>query len=228
VASTVRLGAGVIARSPHVTIVAVGSFGEAVANAMQSFYRGTQALSDLGKRWMPSTDEFVIAAMCSEDHDLCDRIDQQARLGGSGWLPVFIDHPLLQVGPLILPDRPGCYCCFLRRRAQHESRARRNSGPREGRARSAGGTEGFFHHHASIAAAMAWELMTHGKDDGGIAGPGPGPAGLVLAWNVRNGSGHSDRLVGCHGCPRCREPSGGREVLRDGVSAAGHCASRAG
>jgi bacteriocin biosynthesis cyclodehydratase domain-containing protein len=196
----------------RVTVLAVDDFGWKVAERIRMFSSEVSVSSISGKNWRPSCEGLVIAAMCYEDEELCDIIDSSARGGGAAWLPIFMDHPFLQVGPLIFPDRPGCYRCFRRRRAQHETHTDLMEKMRKERiSRSASIPGGYFQHHASIAAGLAWELTHTEKPQGS---PDLGGAGTVLAWNVSTGHGRSERLIGCHRCQRCRpEIADGGEVV---------------
>ncbi|HXL89356.1 MAG TPA: TOMM precursor leader peptide-binding protein [Streptosporangiaceae bacterium] len=179
----------------EVAVHPVGSFGREVAGRIQSFASGTTILPSREQCLRPRPGSLIIVAMYHEDEALCDAVDEAAYETRTPWLPVFMDHPFLQAGPLIGPGRPGCYRCFRARRAQHERHAKLLNELRNERGKKC--PEAFFPHHAAIAAGLAWKLAEE-----------PDPMSTVLAWHVGSGLGYTARVIACHRCSRCHRPGG--------------------
>lgn len=124
--------------------------------------------------------------------------DEEAFRTGDPWLPVVLDHPVLEIGPAVVPGTGPCCGCYRRRIAQHDpSRAVRAAVDRHYDADPLAGPAGHLPSTALFAAAAVADvvdrLRTAPEDE----------AGRVRQINVPTQQLWSGRAVGVHGCPRC-------------------------
>ncbi|MFE3555513.1 TOMM precursor leader peptide-binding protein [Streptomyces sp. NPDC059193] len=189
-----------------VHVLAVGAFGEAVADRLRRERDDLEISTDragsleLSSSW-PEADLRVLASW-RETPRLAEVLDARSADWGTPWFPVLAEHPRLRVGPLVVPGAGACYRCFRKRRAQHERdaghvetlHARYDASP-------GSGPGGFLPHHVDMAAGMALDVLRRFD-----AGEGERFAGTVRHWHLLEQHLSGGRVVAVHACARCRRP----------------------
>jgi bacteriocin biosynthesis cyclodehydratase domain-containing protein len=185
-------------------VAAVGPFGERTAEHLTKAVPGARlvAASDIVNAFAVARDAVVIALWRPEP-GLCELADEVAHRYATPWLPVTMDHPVIRVGPLVLPGCGPCFRCYQRRRQQHDTQPAASAALIAAYAANAAeGPAGYLPHHARIAAGMVSEMLR------GIAGGGerrvhghvPGSVTTIRLF----GRGITTNLVvQCHDCLRC-------------------------
>lgn len=122
---------------------------------------------------------------------LCDTADEFAYAQGKPWLPAVLEHPVLRIGPLVLPPSGPCFGCYRARRRQHDT-ARAASAVLESGydADPALAPAGYLPHHARLAAAVISRFLAGSE------------TGQVYAYNVLSSRGSAHRVISCHDCDR--------------------------
>jgi bacteriocin biosynthesis cyclodehydratase domain-containing protein len=124
--------------------------------------------------------------------------DEEAFRTGRPWLPVTLDHPVLEIGPVVVPGTGPCHGCYRGRLAQHDpGRAFRRLVDDYYDDNPSAGPDGYLPSTALFAAAVVADvvdrLRTAPADE----------AGRVRQFDVPSQQLWSGRVVGVHGCPRC-------------------------
>ncbi|WP_052757849.1 TOMM precursor leader peptide-binding protein [Streptomyces yangpuensis] len=187
-----------------VHVLAVGGFGEAVADRLCRERADLEVSTDqagsleLSASW-PDAGLRVLASW-REVPRLAEVLDARSADWGTPWFPVLAEHPRLRVGPLVVPGTGACYRCFRKRRAQHERDAAHVATLHAHYETSPGaGPGGFLPHHVDMAAGMALDVLR--RFDTGDA---EGFAGTVRHWHLLEQHLSGGRVVALHGCTRCR------------------------
>ncbi|MBT2454180.1 TOMM precursor leader peptide-binding protein [Streptomyces sp. ISL-86] len=187
-----------------VHVLAVGDFGTAVADRLFLERRDIAVTSDVKSSlefssvWPEA--QVRILASWRETPRLAELLDARSADWGTTWFPVVAEHPRLRIGPVVVPGEGACYRCFRQRRSQHERdsshtatlHAHYDASP-------AAGTAGFLPHHVDMAAGMALDVLRRVE-----AGETEHLAGNVRHWHVLEQHVTGARVVGVHGCDRCR------------------------
>ncbi|MFG2179974.1 TOMM precursor leader peptide-binding protein [Streptomyces abikoensis] len=191
-----------------VHVLALGDFGVAVAEQLLREHDGVEVTSDRDSHqqfsagW-PQADVRVLVSWREAPH-LAEILDARSAAWRTPWFPIVAEHPRLRIGPLVVPGAGACYRCFRKRRAQHErDNAITAALHAHYDAEPAAGPEGFLPQHVSLAAGSALDLLHRLEDDGGRR-----DAGTVRHWHLLEQLITSARVVGVHGCDRCRTNAG--------------------
>ncbi|WP_053690380.1 TOMM precursor leader peptide-binding protein [Streptomyces sp. WM6372] len=187
-----------------VHVLAVGDFGTAVADRLLQERPEIAVTSDVKNSlefssvWPEA--RVRILASWRETPRLAEMLDARSADWGTPWFPVVAEHPRLRIGPVVVPGEGACYRCFRQRRGQHE---RDNSHTATLHAyydaSPTAGTAGFLPHHVDMAAGMALDVLRRLE-----AGETERLAGNVRHWHVLEQHMTGARVVGVHGCDRCR------------------------
>ncbi|MFI1799335.1 TOMM precursor leader peptide-binding protein [Streptomyces sp. NPDC020379] len=191
-----------------VHVLAVGDFGVAVAERLRREHDGVVVTTDRDGHlrypagW-PRADVRVLVSWREVPH-LADVLDARSADWRTPWFPIVAEHPRLRIGPLVVPGAGACYRCFGKRRKQHERDSAITSALHAHYdATPAAGPEGFLPQHVALAAGSARDLLHRLEDDGGQR-----DAGTVRHWHLLEQLITSARVVGVHGCDRCRTRAG--------------------
>jgi bacteriocin biosynthesis cyclodehydratase domain-containing protein len=193
VASAVRV---MPAAADGVTIVSVGQFGARVSEMLAAGPSGRRQLraSEITAAFA-TRPTAVVLALWRLDARLCERADELSFSTGTRWLPVIMEHPVIRIGPLICPPAGPCFGCYLRRRGQHDSQPGATAALRTAyEGDDDCGPGGYLSHHARMAAAVA-DVMLGRQDAPAVS--------EVTTIRLLRGSVGTNRVIACHGCPRC-------------------------
>ena len=142
-------------------------------------------------------DAYVLAAWRAPGA-AAEALDALAHAWRVPWLPIVAEHPLLRVGPAVVPGRGACRRCFEARRRQHAAAPELTDALADHyRAHPDAGPRGFLPSHATIAAALGREALD------GLAADPDAEAGRYRQFHVVSQRLGAGRAVGLHGCPRC-------------------------
>ncbi|MEU3568945.1 TOMM precursor leader peptide-binding protein [Kitasatospora sp. NPDC036755] len=190
-----------------VHVLALGDFGTAVAERLRRDHDGVVVTSDregpqqFSARW-PRADVRVLASW-REAPAVAEALDARSAAWGTPWLPVVAEHPRLRIGPLVVPGKGACYRCFRRRRSQHERDSALTAALHAHYdAHAEAGPGGFLPQHAVLAAGAALDLLRRLEHDAGDK-----DAGTIRHWHLLEQHLAAARVVGVHGCDRCRRTS---------------------
>lgn len=112
---------------------------------------------------------------------------------------IALEHPRLRLGPLV-GTGGACLTCLRTRRAQHGSdRAQTDVLRRAYDSDPALEPRGYLPHQAGLAAAWIADLVRDLE-----SGDTARHTATVRTINLHTGVMAADRVVGVHGCPRCR------------------------
>lgn len=209
-------------------IIAQGSLGPAVADRIEQLsgarhlVTATRTAPDaLAAACWPVADLRVLVTG-RESRKLVEYVDRSAHEERVSFLSITRDHPRLVLGPLVIPGRTACATCAAGRADQHDS-ARAASQPLRDAYDADMDLEprGFLPSHAGLAAACVMEIADEMQCTGGSAW-----AGMVRQVNLYDGAMRSSKVVGVHGCPRCRvtpplADSSWRSLTQLGLTVAG-------
>jgi bacteriocin biosynthesis cyclodehydratase domain-containing protein len=186
----------------HLHIHTVGSFGEKTGALLRELWQdslGTVCLENhepSAADW-PKADVFVLAAWRPVPH-LCRLFEEISYASRTPFIPITMEPPHLQVGPVVAPGFGACYTCFEKRVLQHSVRrdaetalrhfyeSHRNSGPK-----------GFLVPFAEIAAARLIQILSMLQTDPVSVG------GAVWRFDTMTRRVVRGETVGIHGCIRC-------------------------
>jgi bacteriocin biosynthesis cyclodehydratase domain-containing protein len=184
-----------------VEIISVGPFGHAVAECLNSFRDDVfhKALRDavLKPPEVLASARMRIIAAWRPVPAICARLDQISFGSGCSLIPVVIDGTVLQIGPVIVPLRGGCWACWVKRSNQHTPRSTEQfalasyyaSHPEQGPA-------GYLHPFAALAAAKLSQIIDDIDAAKNIGG---------YAWriDVITRAITVTIMAGVHDCPQC-------------------------
>ena len=195
--------------SRPVHVLAVGAFGQAVADLLVA-----DGLAAPAPAWPPEawpTGAGVLAAWRPVPA-LAGELDEGADRGGAPWLPVVQEHPLVRVGPAVVPGLGPCHGCAVLRSRQHDEAADVTAAmDRFYDAHQEAGPAGYLPPIATAAAMAAGRALAR------LAAAPAAEAGRVWELDALRLEARAGRVVGVHGCPRCGSPAGSG---RDGALAA--------
>jgi bacteriocin biosynthesis cyclodehydratase domain-containing protein len=206
VADSFRLTCRSVPTRPPLTIASNGEFAYRIAEFLSLSVTADQRMSeqmiaDYGVRQAFDMTGGPLVLVCSRpEPSMCQLTDRLAFERDRTWLPIIVDHPVLQVGPLVMPPMGPCFTCAYRRRIQHEtphSMTAVISTAYEGDAEW--GPSGYLPHHARLAAAVAhgWLAASTGKARSQF------PLGRVLSIRMASSSMSVERVVPCYDCQWC-------------------------
>lgn len=185
-------------------VAAVGPFGERTAEHLTKAVPGAclVARSDIVNAFALARDA-VVLALSRPEPALCELADEVSHRYGTPWLPVTMDHPVIRVGPLVMPGCGPCFRCYRRRRQQHDTQPEASAALLAAYAADPeAGPAGYLPHHTRIAAGVVSEML-HGiavGDQRRLHGHVPGSVTTIRLF----GRGISTNLVvRCHDCLRC-------------------------
>ncbi|MFJ5290909.1 TOMM precursor leader peptide-binding protein [Streptomyces sp. NPDC088348] len=190
-AATVRL-------TGTVPVLGLGAFGFRVAELLCDGIAGAYRIEpdDLADAFARRPDAVVVAAQHPVP-ELCRSADRAAWQHGVPWLPVVDEDATVRLGPWVVPGSGPCFDCYLARRVQHDDQSTLTAAVRAAyEADPECGPRGFLPQHARAAAGVAHGLLEQPPDPG-----------TVVALSVRSGNLDSQRVLRCHGCPRCAPES---------------------
>ena len=184
----------------HLIVTPVGPFGLAVADRLRDLCPDVE-IAGTGTgvvRPRPPEPRLTVLAAWRRMPRLAREFDEEAFRTGRPWLPVTIDHPVLEIGPVVVPGTGPCHGCYRDRTAQHDpAREFRATVDAHFDQDPAAGPAGYLPSTALLAAAVvldiAERLRTAPEDE----------AGRVRQIDVPTQAVCSGRVVGVHACPRC-------------------------
>jgi bacteriocin biosynthesis cyclodehydratase domain-containing protein len=203
VADAVRL-TGAASRS--VALVGVGQFGERVCATLASECAGAEEFGTCGPAIpaaFSSGVSTVVLALWRPCPQLCEMADELSFRYLVPWLPVIMEHPVIRIGPLVLPPNGPCFSCYTRRRAQHDLQQWATAVLQQAYDHDQGcGPRGYLPHHARMAAALAHRAL----DALVTAEPqreATQEAGEITTIRLVWGDLRVSHLTACHDCDRC-------------------------
>ncbi|AEV84086.1 hypothetical protein ACWT_3063 [Actinoplanes sp. SE50] len=184
----------------HLRVSPVGPFGYAVAERLRDLCPDV-SITDPVDRAAPAAPKgptLHLLAAWRRVPDTERAFDERAHRTGDPWLPVILDHPVLEIGPAVLPGVGACHGCYRLRLAQHDpARTVRAAVDRHYELDPDAGPAGYLPSTALFAAAAAAEVVQRLRTDP------EGEAGRVRQIEVPTQQLRTGRVVGVHGCPRC-------------------------
>ncbi|KUL29609.1 TOMM precursor leader peptide-binding protein [Actinoplanes awajinensis] len=184
----------------HLFVTPVGPFGFAVAERLRDLVHDVEIAGAPGAVVRPRTPEPRLHVLIAWRRipELERECDEESFRTGQPWLPVILDHPVLEIGPAVVPGAGACQSCYRGRQAQHDpARTVRAAVDRHYTADAQAGPAGYLPSTALLAAAAVAEavdrLRTAPEDE----------AGRVRQIDVPTQQLRAGRVVGVHGCPRC-------------------------
>lgn len=189
----------------HLIVTPVGPFGHAVAEWLRDLCSdveiagtGTVVRPRVPDPAAPTRPRLNVLAAWRRVPQLEREFDAESFRSGQPWLPVILDHPVLEIGPLIVPGAGPCHGCYRGRLAQHDpARAVHAAVDRHYDADAAAGPAGYLPSTALFAAAAAADIVDR------MGAALESEAGRVRQLDVPTQQLQSGRVVGVHGCPRC-------------------------
>jgi bacteriocin biosynthesis cyclodehydratase domain-containing protein len=190
----------------HLIVTPVGPFGHAVAERLRGLRPDVEVAAagaavvrprvpDAAK---PSGPRLNVLASWRRVPQMEREFDDESFRSGQPWLPVVLDHPVLEIGPVVVPGAGACRGCYRSRLAQHDpSRAVHAAIDRHYDADVHAGPAGYLPSTALFAAAVAAEIADR------LSAAPESEAGRVRQLDVPTQQLQSGRVIGVHGCPRC-------------------------
>jgi bacteriocin biosynthesis cyclodehydratase domain-containing protein len=194
-------------------VIGAGRFGAAVAEAIVDHSPGTVVTLTDGDvaagpagapgllpgvpGLLPGATAHLLAAGAAMPGyaTVLDRVAFERRVP---WLPVIVEHPLLRVGPAVVPGAGACYSCWRRRLRQHAVAPDIDAAlERTSLAAGGDGPAGHLPAVARLAAAVALDVV------GRLARRETAEAGRVRQLDLLTRRLTTGAAVGVHGCPRC-------------------------
>lgn len=186
-------------------VVAVGSWGAAVASAIAAARPDTSvslAGHDLAAgQPAPTGPRHVVCSLLAAGAPMpgySSVLDEAAFQHGVPWLPIVVEHPVLRVGPAVVPGLGACYGCWRRRLRQHavapDLEAALEQTYRQATPDRPGG-------HLPAAARLAATIALDTVDR--LGGDAAAEAGRVRQMDLVTRKVSAGHAVGVHGCPRC-------------------------
>jgi bacteriocin biosynthesis cyclodehydratase domain-containing protein len=182
----------------NLIVTPVGPFGLAVAERLRDLHDDVEiAGAGIVRPRAPEPRLNVLAAWRRVPRMERD-FDEEAFRTGQPWLPVTLDHPVLEIGPVVVPGSGPCHGCYRGRLAQHDpDQAFRALIGEHYDADPTAGPDGYLPSTALFAAAVVAGLADR------LATAPDSEAGRVRQYDVPTQQMWSGRVVGVHGCPRC-------------------------
>lgn len=189
-------------------VTPVGPFGHAVAERLRGL-RGDVEVAAVGAAGVvqprrgpepaqPPSPRLHLLAAWRRVPRLEREFDEQAFRSGQPWLSVIVDHPVLEIGPVVVPGIGACHGCYRRRATQHDAARTVSAAVGSHYDRNNNdGPAGYLPSTALFAAAAAAEVVER------LWAAPDAEAGRVLQIDVPTQQLRSGRVVGVHGCPLC-------------------------
>jgi len=184
----------------HLIVTPVGPFGLAVADRLRDLCADVEIAGQAGTVVRPRVPEPRLNVLVAWRRvPRTEReFDEDAFRTGQPWLPVTLDHPVLEIGPVVVPGTGPCHHCYRGRTAQHDAGrefravvdAHYDENPSDGPAGYLPSTALFA---AAAIAGVAGRLRTAPERE----------AGTVRQLDVPSQALWSGHVVGVHGCARC-------------------------
>jgi bacteriocin biosynthesis cyclodehydratase domain-containing protein len=191
----------------HLIVTPVGPFGYAVAERLRDLCRdievanagpGGTTTPRIPDPERPSGPRLNLLVSWRRVPRMEREFDEESFRTGQPWLPVILDHPVLEIGPVVVPGSGACHGCYRGRLAQHDTtRAIRSAVDDHYDRDPFSGPAGFLPATALFAAASAAEVVERLRESPASE------AGRVRQIEVPTQQLRSGRVVGVHGCPRC-------------------------
>ncbi|MEU4216692.1 TOMM precursor leader peptide-binding protein [Actinoplanes sp. NPDC026623] len=191
----------------HLIVTPVGPFGYAVAERLRDLCHDVEVANTgpsgtvpprVPDPEQPSGHRLNLLVSWRRVPRMEREFDDESFRTGQPWLPVVMDHPVLEIGPVVVPGAGACHGCYRGRLAQHDpSRAIRKTVDDHYDQDPFEGPAGYLPSTALFAAAAAAEVVDRLR-----AAP-EHEAGRVRQIDVPTQQLHTGRVVGVHGCPRC-------------------------
>ncbi|GID91976.1 TOMM precursor leader peptide-binding protein [Amorphoplanes digitatis] len=191
----------------HLIVTPVGPFGYAVAERLRDLCHdievagapaGSVAPPPVPDPERPSGPRLNLLVAWRRVPLMEREFDEESFRSGQPWLPVVLDHPVLEIGPVVVPGAGACHGCYLRRRTQHDpARAVRAAVENHYDSDAVAGPAGYLPSTALFAAAAAADVVDR------LRNSPEDEAGRVRQIDVPTQQVRSGRVVGVHGCPRC-------------------------
>jgi bacteriocin biosynthesis cyclodehydratase domain-containing protein len=176
----------------------VGPFGHAVADRLRELRDDVHITNEVDVDDGPPGSRLRLLAAWRRTPALEQAFDEESFRSGRPWLPVTLDHPALEIGPLVVPGFGACHGCYRRRIAQHDPAGAVSSAVgRHYDEHADAGPAGYLPSTALLAAAAAAEMVDR------LRVAPEAEAGRVLQIDVPTQRLRSGRAVGVHGCRRC-------------------------
>lgn len=179
-------------------IVAIGAFGKAVASRLA----GDNVVCDFDSAltFLPDTAVRVVVAWRPVPA-LFSSVDHLAFETGVPWFPVVQQHPVIRIGPSVVPGIGPCYYCAQRRFLQHEESSLLDEALLQFYSvNSTVGPTGYLPPVVSIVAATVKRVVQR------LATDPSAEAGRVRQLNVVSLETTMGTVAGIHGCTRCGPP----------------------
>lgn len=178
-----------------VEIVAIGPFGDHVARVLAELLPGVCRADDAGAGGPVAV---RVLAAWRPVPALARELDARSRREGAAFLPVVAEPPRIVVGPVSVPNWPGCWACYQMRVLQHDPRSAENKTLLAFYdAHPEAGPAGYLPVLADLAAARAAAMLRRLEGDPNEV------AGRVWQVNVLTARPSEGTVVGVHGCPSC-------------------------
>ncbi|WZX99234.1 TOMM precursor leader peptide-binding protein [Bacillus sp. FSL W7-1360] len=184
-------------------IIAVGKFGLEVATQIEKRV-GHTVVTEMPERLplLPS-DRFPVArlhilASWKPVSSLSKMMDNLSFAWNVPWIPIVLNHPQLQIGPVVTPKEGPCFHCYEKRVLQHS--------PFPGHIHAmhhyydqtpTAGPKGYVRAFAGWSASHILyidSILTIGDED---------VSGCLWQMDVLTRESCRSLVVGVHGCPRC-------------------------
>jgi bacteriocin biosynthesis cyclodehydratase domain-containing protein len=180
---------------PAIHVLGVGGFGEAVVDQLSV----GEPVS--GPLWPPQSWPIAhvrVFASWRPVPCLTSAFDEVSFRLGTPWLPIIQEHPIVRIGPAVVPGLSPCYSCAQQRFLQHDVDAGMTRALHQFYdGHSEAGPLGFLPPIATfiaITANFALESMLNDPQT---------EAGRVREFNVLTLGSAVGRVTGLDGCPRC-------------------------
>lgn len=184
-----------------IAIVSTGAFGRQVAGFINDYANAQPIIHEETLDGAFDLDnDLVVAATWRPSPSLCDRADELSFERRRPWLPVVMEHWRITVGPLIRPPGGPCYECFVRRKAQHDTRHSETVAADRALSQAEGaGPRGCMPYHARITASLAIRLaqLTQACS--------PSSAPKVIGYDLVASDISVSSVMRCHDCRRCAD-----------------------
>jgi bacteriocin biosynthesis cyclodehydratase domain-containing protein len=186
-----------------VQLLAVGSFGRAVAAYLKTFCADLYETSvdddviPLPETW-PAARLTVLTAWRPVP-SLCELLDDVCHRWNRPFVPLILDSTILRLGPIVMPGQEGCWGCWTRRYNQHITWPEERSALLQYYASHPdSGPKGFLEPFAMMGASQLRQTIE--ALDSSTARPGH-----VWQIDMLTGNITTSTVVGLQGCTRCGE-----------------------
>lgn len=185
-----------------VHVLAVGDFGEAVAECLAAHLPNLHVTRPGAVHpFMPATwpdSRIHVLASWRAVPSLASLLDQTAFDWTVPWLPIIYEHPVVRIGPCVVPGLGPCYACFRKRVLQHAAAPNLLETLWDQYDRDPQlGPKGYPPAAPHFAAMTALEIMERLEEDAGSE------AGEVRQIDFITLQTLKGRVAGIHGCQYC-------------------------